>query len=290
MAKKYYWLKLKSDFFTQATVKLLRRSKYADKAAVIYLQLLLWSVGNEGKIVFEGVCNDCFDEIAVVLDEDTETVKDVCKMLENMKRLEVYDGSAFLPEASECLGSESDSAARMRKYRKKEAETSHCDANVTACDGVVTRCDIEKRRVEESRGEKEKSAYALQKKRAQVRFNTPTLEDVKAYCLERKNGIDAQRFIDYYTANGWKVGKNSMKDWKAAVRTWERNEQNPAAPQPERPREQAADVFAEYRRLKPEELDSLRKSGVLDEKGAADFAKAEETGLYSLLQKAGVAV
>lgn len=55
------------------------------------------------------------------------------------------------------------------------------------------------------------------------RFVKPTLEEVKAYCKERKNGIDAHHFIDYYESNGWKVGKNAMKDWKAAVRTWERN-------------------------------------------------------------------
>lgn len=53
-------------------------------------------------------------------------------------------------------------------------------------------------------------------------FKKPTLEEVKAYCLERKNNVDAERWLDYYTSNGWKVGKNPMKDWRAAVRTWER--------------------------------------------------------------------
>lgn len=53
------------------------------------------------------------------------------------------------------------------------------------------------------------------------RFAPPTLEEVKAYCLERNNGIDPQAFIDYYAARGWKLGKDTMKDWKAAVRTWE---------------------------------------------------------------------
>lgn len=52
----------------------------------------------------------------------------------------------------------------------------------------------------------------------------PTLDEVKAYCNERNNRVDPERFIDYYTANGWKVGKNPMKDWKAAVRTWERSD------------------------------------------------------------------
>ncbi len=53
-------------------------------------------------------------------------------------------------------------------------------------------------------------------------FIKPTIEEVKEYCLERNNNIDAENFIDYYNSNGWKVGKNPMKDWKATIRTWER--------------------------------------------------------------------
>lgn len=53
-------------------------------------------------------------------------------------------------------------------------------------------------------------------------FLPPTLHDVRAYCLTRGNEVDPERFIDHYTSNGWKVGRNAMKDWQAAVRTWER--------------------------------------------------------------------
>ena len=55
------------------------------------------------------------------------------------------------------------------------------------------------------------------------RFVKPGVEEVRAYCLERRNRVDAQKFVDYYESNGWRVGRNPMKDWKAAVRTWERN-------------------------------------------------------------------
>lgn len=54
-------------------------------------------------------------------------------------------------------------------------------------------------------------------------FRKPTFEEVQAYCLERNNGIDPEQFIDYYESKGWVVGKSKMKDWKACVRTWERN-------------------------------------------------------------------
>ena len=53
------------------------------------------------------------------------------------------------------------------------------------------------------------------------RFSPPTTEEVKAYCLERNNSVDAETFVDYYQSKGWMIGKNHMKDWKAAVRTWE---------------------------------------------------------------------
>ena len=56
------------------------------------------------------------------------------------------------------------------------------------------------------------------------RFTPPTLEQVTEYCLERNKGVDPVRWFNYYTANGWRVGKNPMKDWKAAVRTWEKEE------------------------------------------------------------------
>lgn len=57
-------------------------------------------------------------------------------------------------------------------------------------------------------------------------FTKPTVEDVKAYCIERKNNVDPNKFIDYYESNGWMVGRNKMKDWKAAVRSWEKNGYN----------------------------------------------------------------
>ena len=54
-------------------------------------------------------------------------------------------------------------------------------------------------------------------------FTKPTVEEIKAYCLERHNNVDADKFYNYYESNGWMVGRNKMKDWKASVRTWERN-------------------------------------------------------------------
>lgn len=62
------------------------------------------------------------------------------------------------------------------------------------------------------------------------RFLPPSVSDVAAYCRERNNGIKPQQFVDFYTSKGWKIGKNPMKDWKAAVRTWEQKDDTRAAP------------------------------------------------------------
>ena len=62
------------------------------------------------------------------------------------------------------------------------------------------------------------------KEKTLKRFSPPTLEEVRAYCLEKNIKVDPERFIDHYTSNGWKVGRNPMKDWKAAVRNWGRSD------------------------------------------------------------------
>lgn len=77
---------------------------------------------------------------------------------------------------------------------------------------------------EKGKGE-EKEEYSPPKSPSErgKRFAPPTVEEVQAYCSERNNSVDAQTFVDFYASKGWLVGKNPMKDWKAAVRTWERS-------------------------------------------------------------------
>ena len=73
-------------------------------------------------------------------------------------------------------------------------------------------------------------------KKTRTIFSPPTVQEVKDYCEQRNNSIDAEYFVDFYTSKNWMVGKNKMKDWKACVRTWERNskQENPAKQQASR--------------------------------------------------------
>ena len=82
------------------------------------------------------------------------------------------------------------------------------------------------------------------------RFEKPTVSEVKAYCEERRNGIDAQAFVDFYDSKGWKVGNTPMRDWKAAVRTWEAKRKNePLTPTPSPKQEKKESLVEYYRRI-----------------------------------------
>lgn len=78
---------------------------------------------------------------------------------------------------------------------------------------------VEQSNVEHSRVKKQKETPKGEKKTAS-RFSAPTVDEVRAYAQEKGYSIDPEHFVDYYTSNGWRVGRNPMKDWRATVRTW----------------------------------------------------------------------
>ena len=86
------------------------------------------------------------------------------------------------------------------------------------------------------------------------RFTKPTLDEVAEYCSQRRNGIDAQHFIDYYESRGWMIGKNHMKDWKACVRTWE---------QRNKPSQKEEDVLPTYDSSSNDDVDLNRIDEIL---------------------------
>lgn len=77
-----------------------------------------------------------------------------------------------------------------------------------------------------------KETLLTESKEKSSRFSPPSLEEVAAYCQERKNGVSAERFVDFYSSKGWRVGNQPMKDWQAAVRTWEQRERAAPAQKP----------------------------------------------------------
>lgn len=131
------------------------------------------------------------------IDRDSKKYSDFCKkQQENIRKrwdTTVYDGTSGIPDDT-----------KHTKEKEKEKENILSSPNV---EDSIARTPARKR------------------------FTPPTLAEVTAYCRERQNAVDPQRFIDYYTARGWKLNKTSMKDWKAAVRTWEGKQRDSATAQ-----------------------------------------------------------
>ena len=105
----------------------------------------------------------------------------------------------------------------------------------------------------EEEGEEEGKEKEKKEKRGKPAFTPPTLDEVLEYCRERGGCVDAERFLDFYAAKGWMIGKNRMKDWRAAVRNWERTGQSDARCQASAGAEQrgapAEDLMAQRLRM-----------------------------------------
>lgn len=130
MGKRYYWLKLPEGFFRQKPIKKLRKIAGGDTYTIIYLKMLLIAMKQDGKIYFEGVEDDFYEELALELDEDSENVKVTVLFLIRQGLMELVDETEYrLTECDKMVGSESASAERMRRMREKKA--SLCDSEVT---------------------------------------------------------------------------------------------------------------------------------------------------------------
>lgn len=149
--KRYFWLKLPVDFFSQKEIKKLRSIAGGDTFVIVYLKMLLRSLDDDGKLYFEGYGDDFTDELAMDIDEDEENVKLTCRFLESRKLLSKGDAGAYeLTAAKEMTGSETDSARRVRKHRsakeisdQKQLTALHCNTGVTASNARVTSCNTE---------------------------------------------------------------------------------------------------------------------------------------------------
>ncbi|MBO5969612.1 MAG: helix-turn-helix domain-containing protein [Clostridia bacterium] len=118
---------------------------------------------------------------------------------------------------------------QMLKSPQVETATSGESHKVDEPDGGLTTCG-KSDYIQSTNNNKvliEQSTKSIKEKidKREKHFVPPSVEEVRAYCLERNNQINPETFVDFYTAKGWMVGKNKMKDWKAAVRTWEKDRQ-----------------------------------------------------------------
>jgi len=142
-SKKYYWLKLKEDFFNQKEMKKLRKIAGGDTFTIIYLKMQLLSLRNEGKLFFDGIDDSFAEEIALEIDEDPDNVSITLSFLEKCGFIEmVNDKQLILTDTFNNLGSETESAERVRKHRES-IKLLQCNASVTNCNENVQKCNTD---------------------------------------------------------------------------------------------------------------------------------------------------
>jgi predicted phage replisome organizer len=188
--KKYFWLKLKDDFFAQKEIKKLRRIAGGDTYTIIYLKLQLLSIKSDGKLIFEGVEDNFIDEMALTLDEEIENVKITLMFLQKHGLIEeLRNDEYFLPKVCESIGSESSSAERVRRHRMGQ-KMLQCNTSVTNSNVIET------------------------KRNTEIEIEIEKDIDIKKD-IEKKLKKEKDKYIDDFFAEIWKL--YPRKNGKSAV-------------------------------------------------------------------------
>ena len=226
--KKYYYLRLKDNFFDSDELKILESMKDGYLYSNILLKLYLRSLKNDGKLVVNERIPYNAEMLASVTGHQVGTIKQALSMFKELGLIEVLEnGAIYMLDIQNFIGKGSTEADRQRLYdrrisdERKQNKLTQSRNLEEICKKSTPEIEIELEKDIEIEKEIHSSAKSTTTKRK--RFEKPTLSQITQYCLERNNNVNAEQFYDYYESNGWKVGKNAMKDWKACVRTWERN-------------------------------------------------------------------
>lgn len=221
--KKYYWLKLKRDFFKRHDIHILNGMEYGREIVLFYIKLMLESIDHEGELRFSEKLPYSNSMLANLTDTPEQIVETSMEILQDFKLIEIDEnGTIILPKVINMIDSASDTdeARRSKRYReKKKAERdATSQENVTPVTDNVTNShesiEIRDKSIEIRDYIKRESK---ERKNTLTHFVPPTVEEVYLYCEERHNGINPQRFVDYYSARGWK----GIKDWKSLISVWE---------------------------------------------------------------------
>lgn len=216
--KRFYWLKLKEDFFDDETIRYIEEQENGIKYSNFYLKLCLKSLRTDGKLIrLVGEILIPYDvkSLSSLTGVDVDTVRCAMALFEKIGCVKMLDsGELYISQLSEMVGSETDKARAMRVIRAREKYGNDVTRMLPEC---YPEKDIEKELDTELEKEKESK---------RKRFTPPSVDEVREYCNEINATISPEAFVDYYAAQGWIYGKSGkqMKDWKAAVRNWQRRE------------------------------------------------------------------
>ena len=168
--KKYFWLKLKETFFEEKQIKYLRSLADGDKIVIAYLKMQLKSLKTEGFIKYDSILPSNIDELAMVLDENTNIIKLMIGALQKVNAVEILDdGSFYMIAMQDLIGKEGESAERVRRFRERqEQKLLQCNGDVTNCNTEIEK-DIDKEKEKEIEIEKN---IKKEKKKKETEFDS----------------------------------------------------------------------------------------------------------------------
>lgn len=220
------WIKITTDIFDDEKMLLIESMPDADSLIVIWFKLLAFAgkSNNNGVFMLSNKIPYTDDMLSTIFRRPLNTVRLALTTFEQFGMIEYIDGVLTLPNWEKHQSV--DRLNEIREYNRLAQQRSRARRKQLAAvndASMTSQCSHETDKDKEVEEDKEEDKESIEEKppAKRKRFTPPTVDEVKAYCLERKNGIDPRSFVDYYTARNWYIGKTKMSDWTAAVRTWE---------------------------------------------------------------------
>ena len=252
---RFYWLQLKEDFFDEDAIDWLEDQPNGKEYSLFYLKLCLKSLRTNGILIRKiGELLIPYDHIKLgeLTKTNPDTVIVAMELLQKIglvKKLE--NGELYMTEVEKMIGSQSVGAFKKQQQRITNSASKEIESGqrVDNCPpNIDIELDIDKDIDKDIDINKEDISKDISKKKKITQFIKPTIEEIKAYCDERKNNIDPEYFFDYTEARGWMLGKAHMKDWKATIRYWERKEKekNENSQPKQEPKNQELKGLAKY--------------------------------------------
>lgn len=210
MAKELPYFKFEPNQWENGNIQILSRE---DKGLFIDLCSMYWSrLGDlPFKLAVQKLCGG-----------NASAFDSLCKEF----IFEVIDGNVYIKFLSEQLLEFENISKKNSNNAKERWEKHRKQKDSLGINAVAYNSHYENNAIREDKIIEDKSKQDILLKKESKRFLTPSIDEIKDYCLERKNNIDAEAFFNFYESKGWMIGKSKMKSWKAAIRTWEKNTLN----------------------------------------------------------------
>lgn len=223
---KYYWLKLRKDFFQRHDIRILSSMCGGETIVLFYLRLLCESVDHEGRLRFSDTIPYTLDMIGALTGLKTEDAGDAIDILESLGLVVLEsDGTYVLPKVKDMIGSQSASPEAIKKRRQRDNSGTQTgqegDTNGTKCPERQSKSKSKRKSTEiETETETEKD------RKTECDCLTPippSITEVKRYCDENGLSIDGEEFVDYYDSVDWTVDGEQVRNWKSLLWSWERH-------------------------------------------------------------------